>query len=374
MHKKINDVFFIGPKAPPVTGYANIVNSLNSCLNKKNINTTYLSTVPSFFSKLFPGLMWKLLRSLYLLLIIPLVIIMTPFHKIIYININGGIGLFFDLIITMFSRLMRKKIYLHHNSYSYLNKNNSLARHVFKAAGSNVIHVVNSTSMKKTLKSQYKEVSKVEVISNASILSLDKPDYFSFDVRCLEQRTDDKINFGFMGYMDEHKGIDLFCETISHLIGEGVSLNAIAVGPVHNEVFFNNIKEKFSDIVEFRGPVYGEDFAHFFQEVDILLFPSKYKNEAEPLTVYHALCAGVPVLSSQVGCLPNMMNEYNDSRSFDELSYKESTFSYIEANLEKIKNRENLRKSVSLEYQSVSNQKIKHLKSFILSLKMENTQ
>jgi glycosyltransferase involved in cell wall biosynthesis len=374
MSRKWNDLLFIGPKAPPVTGYANIVNSLNSCLNKKRINTTYFSTVPSLFSKLFPSRKWKVLRFLYLLVIIPFIVFLIPLHKCIYININGGAGLFFDIVITCFSRLMRKQIYLHHNSYSYLNRNHFIARHLFKIASIHSTHVVNSLSMKDCLIKQYKGVSIVKVISNAAILTIDNPDYFSSSLPSLEQKTQDKMTFGFMGYMDDQKGIDLFCETISYLISKGISLTAIAVGPVHNKLFFNNIKDKFSSIVEFKEPVYGSDFDLFFQEVDILLFPSKYKNEAEPLTVYHALNAGVPVLSTQVGCLKNMMDECKYCDSFSELTYKEHVLRYIENNIAINMNRQTLREAVSLNYQNTNDKKINQFDHFISSIKLELTK
>ena len=42
---------------------------------------------------------------------------------------------------------------------------------------------------------------------------------------------------------------------------------------------------EFGDVMEYRGPVYGEDKRSFFMDIDVFLFPTIYENEAQPLVM-----------------------------------------------------------------------------------------
>ena len=50
------------------------------------------------------------------------------------------------------------------------------------------------------------------------------------------------------------------------------------------------------------GPVYGDDKAKFFAEIDVLLFPTQYKHESWGIVLNEALAAGVPVITNDRGC------------------------------------------------------------------------
>jgi glycosyltransferase involved in cell wall biosynthesis len=56
------------------------------------------------------------------------------------------------------------------------------------------------------------------------------------------------------------------------------------------------------------GPCYGAEKESFWESIDVLLFPSKYSNEAAPLVVYEAMAHGVPVIAWERGCLSDMVS------------------------------------------------------------------
>jgi glycosyltransferase involved in cell wall biosynthesis len=55
--------------------------------------------------------------------------------------------------------------------------------------------------------------------------------------------------------------------------------------------------------VDYRGAVLGPTKDAFFREVDVFLFPSRYRNELSPLVVWESLLRGIPVIGYTAGCL-----------------------------------------------------------------------
>ena len=61
------------------------------------------------------------------------------------------------------------------------------------------------------------------------------------------------------------------------------------------------------DLVKYHGVVAGEEKRKLFESADIFLFPTNYHRESFPLCVIEALSYGVPVISTKVGAIPNML-------------------------------------------------------------------
>jgi glycosyltransferase involved in cell wall biosynthesis len=68
------------------------------------------------------------------------------------------------------------------------------------------------------------------------------------------------------------------------------------------------------------GPIYGETKERFYQHLDILLFPTKYANEAEPLVIHEALRNGIHVIACDRGAIAELLQ---NGAGF---AFKEDTF------------------------------------------------
>jgi glycosyltransferase involved in cell wall biosynthesis len=60
--------------------------------------------------------------------------------------------------------------------------------------------------------------------------------------------------------------------------------------------------------VEHLGPLYDEAKDRFFSELDVMLFPTKYINEAEPLVIHEALRAGVFTIACDRGAIAEILD------------------------------------------------------------------
>ena len=366
----MNKILFLGPKPPPVTGYANIVNALAKCLVIQKYEVKYISTVPSFLSHLFPSKVWKISRLIYMFFLFPVIILLIPFNSILYINVNGGAAQIWDIAYALLGRLFSKKIILHHNSYSYLNKQMNLSKILFLVAGNNATHIVNCENMRDKLCSLYSNTTNAHVVSNVAILTLANPEYFATKIQDKGKLETNKDIFtiGFMGYFNKEKGLELFSKTVqqaNNSIGSG-KIKAIAVGPVHDKELVAKIKKEFNGLIDFRGPVYGVKRDEFFEEIDFLLFPSIYLNEAEPLTIHHALYAGTPVISTDIGCLKEVLNQFPNCYSFSIESFILSSAEIIDKlSLTPFEEREKLRLDLIDYYKQYSLNSILKLKKIL---------
>jgi len=90
------------------------------------------------------------------------------------------------------------------------------------------------------------------------------------------------------------------------------SVHFFLAGPNGSNHFFSEIKEfiqneVLSDCVTLTGPIYGENKDKLFMESDIFVFPTYYELEAFPLVNLEAMRAGLPVVSSNEGSIPEMV-------------------------------------------------------------------
>ena len=316
-----------------------------------------LSTVPSFAARFYPSLWWQVIRTIYFLIwVFPRFVIGSFGKDVVYIKVNGGFALIFDSIFAAISRLIGKRLILHHNSFSYLNERSRLAAQAFRMAGPTAKHIVNCGCMQNQLETHYGLKGQALLLSNATILGA--PDV---SASATGDQIVSKDNFpinpplrvGYMSYYTEEKGIGLFGDTIQATRRQGAKITALAAGIIHDQVYFDQISKQYSGSVEFCGPQYGDAKEQFFAGLDILLFPSKYRTEAEPLVVYDALAQGIPVVATQVGCLSEMLDGYTHCHSFPIEDYQEKASKLlIEWSAKSSAQRQSAKQQTAMQYRA----------------------
>jgi glycosyltransferase involved in cell wall biosynthesis len=132
------------------------------------------------------------------------------------------------------------------------------------------------------------------------------PNANPFRVEPRRNRGGSPANILFVGRVDASKGIDVALRAVQS-VAERVPLvfHVLGTGPQEQQ-----LRQEYADRpwVNFHGSVSQEQVAEFMADASILLVPSQWE-ECAPTVAVHALHAGLPVLASRIGGLPELVFE-----------------------------------------------------------------
>lgn len=294
-------IFFLGPLPPPVHGFAAINQKMLALLSQKTevrvFNNSPGGHAPRGPLSPFLKLADRLRQFLSFLF---LAILKRP--DALYVGLSGGMGQVFDTFYIVAARLSGASIFLHHHSFVYVNAPKAYNRICLRLAG-NACHITLCDTMAEKLSGTYGiSRERICVLSNAAYLE-DKHDPFT-----MQRPRRETLTLGFLSNIILEKGIAEFFDVVDSLLQQGYRVKGVVAGPVDpaiKDMFHSMLKEQSE--IEYVGPVYEEKKDAFFRNIDILLFPTKYRNEAEPLTLLEAMRERVPVIAANRGCIRSMV-------------------------------------------------------------------
>jgi glycosyltransferase involved in cell wall biosynthesis len=116
----------------------------------------------------------------------------------------------------------------------------------------------------------------------------------------------------FLSNIHENKGIRTLMAAIPKVIGLAPDVLFVLAGPwqdrsIEKEVLEFVERHGIRDSVLRTGPVFGKDKENLLAGSDIFVFPSHYPLEAMSLVVLEAMRAGLPVITSDIGSLPEVV-------------------------------------------------------------------
>lgn len=294
----MTNVIMVGAFPPPVHGMALINAAVLSKFRAAGIQPLVLDVAAddlnrSFFARLsrFP----KVLRNLFLLSKIN-----AAGQLCLYMSVSGGMGQLYEFMFVMIARVRNMRVFLHHHSYSYLNRYSLLTHLLACSSGRSANHILLSPRMKFLFRSLYGACN-VYHVSNSAFLDLEA------SRRLLSNY--DSIALGFIGNVTAEKGIFIFLDLVAALSGQFCSVRGKIAGPCQDSKTFQLLNERLAELpqIEYLGPRYGAAKDSFYQSIDILIFPSLYFNEAEPVVLLEAISRGIPVVAYAVGSIPDVI-------------------------------------------------------------------
>jgi glycosyltransferase involved in cell wall biosynthesis len=131
------------------------------------------------------------------------------------------------------------------------------------------------------------------------------------DVASVPRFRESPKTLGFLSNISPEKGVFEFLDVVERLHSRSVNVNTVLAGPFQDSHTESSVISRLRSIpnAHYVGAVYGPDKANFLQSIDVLLFPTKYVNEAEPITILEALQRGVPVLARARGCIKDLVSD-----------------------------------------------------------------
>lgn len=296
-------VFMIGAFPPPVHGLSNMnqtmMERLRQCANVIPFDTTWRGSsknkIASTFRRFLDGV--KLIVNYCFLMI-------SHRPVSLYVALSGGKGQIRDSIFLVIGRFLGVRAFVHHHSFRYINKRDWVTSIIFSISGK-VTHIVLCEDMAARLRDRYGGlVTDVRAISNAEIIGMK----LSPGIKVEKNVNRSGLTIGFLSNITREKGIFRLFDIVDKLRDEGVDLTVIIAGPLDE-----SIREQFElcvrseDRVDYIGPAYGEKKELFFGSIDLLVFPSAYENEAEPLTIIEAMSRMIPVIATSRGCIRSLL-------------------------------------------------------------------
>lgn len=289
-------VAFVGPLPPPVHGCSNVCASMLDLLRAR-MTVAIFDRAPIAGRKFL-----SIMRHLIRLLEYPRACVADR-SGILYLALSGGHGQLIDAGYLLISKLFNRRVFVHHHSFAYVNRPSLLSKCVFSLVRKET-HVVLSQQMGSKLCRLYGlEKASVAVVSNAAFYEAMPTD------RPVDTGGDSMpLRLGFISNITFEKGFVEFFEIVKCLRGRGIQFKARMAGPLAPEAQ-NAFRRLLAEVpsVEYVGPLYGEAKEQFYQQLDILLFPTQYENEAEPLVVYEAMRQGVYVIACDRGAISEML-------------------------------------------------------------------
>lgn len=292
-------MIMVGPFPPPIHGMATINAAVRDQLVAAGATTRVIDVSADTLARSFASRGARLPKAVRTVLI--LLLGRHGSGDSLYMSVSGGPGQLYEIVFALCARLRGLRTYFHHHSFAYLDSPSVLSWLLFLVAGRSVVHVTLSRHMAQCLSRRYR-VRRVVPISNSVFLPGSQSEYHS-------NRTE-LSNIGFMSNLSLEKGLFEFLDLAADMQRNALPVKALLAGPFQDAETEEHAQTGLSetDSVEYVGPKYGEEKDVFLSGIDAFVFPTRYRNEAEPIVVLEAMSQGIPVIAYGRGCIPEMVS------------------------------------------------------------------
>ena len=122
--------------------------------------------------------------------------------------------------------------------------------------------------------------------------------------RVVQRRAGEGMRILFLGNLLPSKGYVELLRAVEALLDEGVDVSAIFAGEVVDATGHERAQAaiRHGGRIQFTGPVDAAMRAQLLTDADVLVLPSA--DEAQPLVILEAMAAGLPVVSTPRGAIP----------------------------------------------------------------------
>jgi glycosyltransferase involved in cell wall biosynthesis len=223
--------------------------------------------------------------------------------RFIYLGCEGDWGLIYTVVLVVVSRLLGHLIFLHHHSFSYLGRRSTLMRAISTAGAGHIQHIFLCATMRDAFEGQYGKSNSTYIVSNAAFVD-QVPEQTPFRDRS------SRLRIGLLSNLTREKGLHTFLQLLRSLKDSSLEIEGILAGPIAKSDDKERVaaaERELGGALRYIGPVYGEEKARFYRDIDVFVFPTEYANEAQPTVLFEALAAGNHVIAFARGCIADQI-------------------------------------------------------------------
>lgn len=159
--------------------------------------------------------------------------------------------------------------------------------------------ICNSGAAVDVLKKYHVPLKKLHVVYNAVIPPRQQqPD--------LSPRQEDHLTVLYIGNKSPYKGLDIFLQTVARIVKSGrTDMRYIVAGVSRNQKFETIVPQSILDRIEFKGGLPHKKIFNLLSQSNIFVITSR--QESMPNTLLEAYAAGIPVVATAVGGIPEIL-------------------------------------------------------------------
>ncbi len=214
-----------------------------------------------------------------------------------YMPVDAGWGALHTAVLAGTARLFGYERTLHHHSFATISAPTWRMRLLTRIAGPDCTHVLLCPAMQMRFQKVYPAAQTCMTMSNA---------IFTPPAAGLHPRPSGPLRIGHLSNLCDEKGLGTLFTLLRSLQVAGVEAKLVLAGPglsQRDNALVAAGLMAFDGAVAYHGPVQEAEKAAFYRDIDVFVFPTRYRNEAQPLVLFEAMAAGVPVLAHDRGCI-----------------------------------------------------------------------
>lgn len=224
--------------------------------------------------------------------------------RVVYTVMESGYGAIYTLLICGSAKLLGYKVVLHHHTSRYMRRRSRLRAFVFQLFDAADTNVVLSSAMARDLVKMYCPSGRVLQVHNAGFLGRARS-----EVRPPRPKV---TRLGVISNLTAEKGVAEIAK-IAQLIREAdLPVTLTVGGPLGDQTAqcaVRRAQELMGSRFAYLGPIYNDAKEAFFGDIDVLLFPSKYSHEAQPITLLEGMSRGLYIIARDVGYCSELLSD-----------------------------------------------------------------
>ena len=286
----MNSVLFIGPQ------HKNHRGGIGAVIDVYSKHIKPFKFVPTYVTRSF---FWQLVTYVSAVFKLIWVLITDRKIKILHVHHASRGSFMRKSVMILIGKLFGKKIILHvHGAKFHIYYNNSkllkpYIRYIFESAD---VVICLSEEWKKFFASTFK-LKRLEIINNVIEEVHNKPH--------TEER--DSLNLLFLGQIGKRKGVFDLLDVLANNKEEFKDKVKVTIGGIGDvDRLQKTLSEhRFNGDVTYAGWVNGSKKAQLLNSCDVYILPSYH--EGLPISVLEAMSYGKPVISTNVGGIPEIV-------------------------------------------------------------------